>query len=125
MRLCAEFLGQHQNLARARHIRPVAIEVGHQPLHLLATGGAIERRLVGELIRRQMHGGIRDAPVPPRLLRAERFHRVGHVLARVPGVERRAFGGIGDGGADDEEVVGHGTALNAPAAPAGATSAGA
>jgi hypothetical protein len=25
----------------------------------------------------------------------------------VPSVERRTLGGIGDGGADDEEVVGH------------------
>src|ERR1700754_8606 len=55
-----------------------------------------------------MHGGIRDAPEPPRLLRAEGFYGVGHVFFGVPGVERLAFGRVGDGGADDEEVVGHG-----------------
>src|SRR3954452_9688219 len=94
----AKFLGQDEHLAGAGNAGPVAIEVGNQPLHFLAAGGAVERGLVRELIGRLMHGRVRDAPEPPRLLRTEGFHGVGHVFGGVPSVERRAPGGIGDGG---------------------------
>ena len=39
---------------------------------------------------------------------APKFLRRRACAPGVPGVERRAFGGIGDGGADDEEMMGHG-----------------
>ena len=98
----AEFLRQHENLARTRDIGPVAIEVGDQPLHVRAIHGAIERGLVGELVARLMQRGIADAPEPPRLLDAKRLGGVGQMLSAVPLIERRAFGGVGNGGANDE-----------------------
>src|SRR3954467_10083355 len=81
-----ELLGAHQNLPRTRDIRPVAVEVGHQPLHLVAGGGAVKRSLVGKLIHRLMHRRVRNAPEPPRLLAPERLHRIRHVLPRVPSI---------------------------------------
>src|SRR4051812_1109606 len=47
-----QFLRQHQHLARAGDVGPVAVEVGDEPFHLIATGTAFERGLIGELIHR-------------------------------------------------------------------------
>jgi len=61
---------------------------------------------------RLMHRRI--APKPPRLLRPERLrHRTD--APAVPVVERRTLGGIGDGGADDEERLRYGGCPNLPA----------
>src|SRR5882672_2925074 len=68
---------------------------------------AIARGLVGELIHRVMQRGIGEAPLAPCLHGTERFHGIRQMLARIPGVERLAFGGIGHGGANDEEGSGH------------------
>jgi hypothetical protein len=106
MTSCREFLGQHEGLARARDIRPVAVEIGDQPFHVGAIDGAIERGLVSELIGRLMHAGIGKAPEPPGLRNAERPRRVGQMLVAVPRVKRGASGGIGDGGTDYEKGCG-------------------
>lgn len=53
-RLRRKLLRQHKGLARARDIRPVAVEVGDQPLHVLALHRALERGFVRELICRLM-----------------------------------------------------------------------
>src|SRR5882757_3364679 len=103
-----KFLGQHENLARARHIRPAAIEFGNQRLQLVAAGATLERGLVGELVTRLMHGRIAHAPEPPRLPGAERLYGVGQMLPLIPLIKRLAFGGIGDGGANDEKGCWHG-----------------
>ncbi len=50
-------------------------------LHVGAVHGAVKRGLVGELIGRLMQTGIGKAPEPPRLGDAERFRRVGQMLA--------------------------------------------
>src|SRR5450631_1388246 len=86
-----KLLRQHEHLARTRYPGPVAVEVGHQPFDLHATGRPFQRGLVGELIARDMHRGIADAPASPRLLRTERLHGVGQMLLAVPVVECRAF----------------------------------
>ena len=97
-----KFLRQHQNLARARDAGPVAVEVGDQPLHVVAVHGALQRSLVGEFIGRLMQRGIANAPEPPRFPGAEHLCRVGQMLPAVPDIKRRAPGRVGDGGADDE-----------------------
>ena len=99
---CREFLGQHEGLAGARDIRPVAVEIGDQPLHVGAIDGAIERGLVSELIGRLMQARIGKAPEPLGLGDAERLRRVGQMLLAVPRVKRRALGAIGNGSTDDE-----------------------
>ena len=103
----SEFLRQHQHLARARHVGPVAVEIGDQPLHVRPLHRAIQRGLIGKLIHRVMQRWIGEAPVAPRLHGAERFHRIRQMLARIPGVERLTFGRIGHGGADDEKGCRH------------------
>ena len=50
----SELLGQHQNLPTARHLGPGAIEFGNQRLLRIATRGAIERGLIGELVHRHV-----------------------------------------------------------------------
>src|ERR1700712_1401819 len=50
----AEFLRQHQHLARALDLGPAAVEFGHQPFHGITAHGAVERGLIGELVHRQM-----------------------------------------------------------------------
>jgi hypothetical protein len=37
-----KLLGQHQRVAHARDVGPVAIEIGDQPFHILALHGAVE-----------------------------------------------------------------------------------
>src|SRR5258706_5193933 len=104
----AELLRQHENLARAPHLRPAAVELGNQRLESIAAGGAIQRGLVGEFVTRLMHGGIAHAPEPPRLFCAERLYGVGQMLPLIPLIKRLALGRIGDGGADDEKGCRHG-----------------
>src|SRR5258707_10248483 len=62
----AELLRQHENLARAPHLRPAAVELGNQRLESIAAGAAIQRGLVGEFVTRLIHGAIAHAPEPPR-----------------------------------------------------------
>src|SRR6267154_3426954 len=97
-----EFFGQHQKLARAGDPGPVAIKVGHQPFQVTAVHRPVQRGLVGELVGRLMQRGIAEAPEAPRLFHAERFCGVGKMLLAIPPVEGCPFGGIGDGGANDE-----------------------
>ena len=98
----AELLGQHKKFPRAGDVGPVAVEVGHQPLQVIAIHRPVKRGLVGELVGRLMQRGIADAPETPGLFDAELLRRVGQMLLAIPPVERRALGGIGDGGANDE-----------------------
>src|SRR6266446_10789634 len=105
--LRAEFLRQHENLAGALDLGPAAVPFGDQRLQRFRTRGAFERGLIGEFICRLVDRGIADAPEPPSLLHAKRLHRVGQVLAAIPRVKRRALGGIGNGGADDEKGCWH------------------
>src|SRR3569833_843351 len=74
----------HEAFTRARHLGPVAIEVGNQPLHLLAADGARERGRIIELIRRLVHRGIGEAPEPPRLARAETPDRIRQMDIAIP-----------------------------------------
>jgi len=101
-----ERLREQQRLARARHIRPVAIEVGDEALEILALHGARERGLIGKFVHRQMNGRIAETPEPSSLSCAKAPHRIRQMLILIPFVERRALRGIGDG-ADDEEGGGH------------------
>src|SRR5712664_2759450 len=73
----AELLGQHEKLPRAGDVGPVAVEVGHQPLQVIAIHRPVKRGLVGELVGRLMQRGIADAPETPGLFDAERLRRVG------------------------------------------------
>src|ERR1700733_13790225 len=61
-----KLLRQHQNLARARDAGPVAVEVGDQPLHVVAVHRALQRGLVGEFISRLIQRGVCKAPETPR-----------------------------------------------------------
>src|SRR5262245_11148595 len=80
--------GEHEGLARASHVRPVAIEVGNQPLHVVALHRTIERGLIGELVGRLMNGRIGQRPEAPRLDDAERFRRIRQMLGLIPEVKR-------------------------------------
>src|SRR3977135_3512758 len=97
-----ELFREHENLARARHVGPAAVEFGDQRLERVPARGAIERGLIGEFISRLMQRGIADTPEPPRLRGAERLYGIGKMLALIPLIERLAFCRIGDRGANDE-----------------------
>src|SRR5216683_2252271 len=98
----ATFFRQHQKLARARNPGPVAVKIRHQPSQIVAVHRPVQRGLVGELVARLMQRGIAEAPEPPGFFDAEGFCGVGKMLLAVPAVEGCPFGGIGDGGANDE-----------------------
>src|SRR5579872_4318198 len=102
-----ELLREHESIARARDVRPVAVEIGDQAFHVVALHRTLERGVVVELIRRLMHGGIGQTPEPPGLPDAERFRRIRQMRALVPFVERGAFGGIAHRRTDDEKGCGH------------------
>src|SRR3954466_9932214 len=80
----AKILRQHQNLPRARHAGPAAVELGDQRLQRVAAGGALKRGLVGKFIHRQVQRGIAGAPEPPRLLHAERLYRIRDMFLLIP-----------------------------------------
>src|SRR6202007_659342 len=92
----------NENLARALHLRPAAIEFGGQRRQCITTHSTIERGSIDEFATRLMQRGIVHAPEPPRLLDAERLDRVGQMLPVIPRIKRFALGRIGNGGADDE-----------------------
>jgi len=52
--ITSKFLRENKALARALHIRPIAIEVRDQTLQVLALHGALERGFIGKFIRRLM-----------------------------------------------------------------------
>src|ERR1700736_3013984 len=101
-------LDDRHDLARARHAGPCLVEIRDQALYHVRRGTPIERGAVGELIEGDGHGRIALAPAAPRLLCGEGFRRAGQMFISVPGVERRALAGIGDGRAHDEQALGHG-----------------
>src|SRR3954464_14731752 len=82
-----ELLRQHQDLARALHLGPAAVELVDQRLQGVAAHGAVERGLIGELIHGLVERGIVDAPEPPGLVDAERFRRIRQMLPAVPFIE--------------------------------------
>src|SRR5690349_6453344 len=64
-RLGRPSLRHDKNITRALDLRPVAVEIAHQPLHLVAAGRRIERSAVAEFVERLMHRRIDRAPCPP------------------------------------------------------------
>ena len=91
-----------ERLTRARHLGPVAIEIGGELLDRLALQHRVQRRLVSEFVHGQMQRRIVQAPEPPGLCDTECLHGIGQMLGLVPAIEGSALLGVGDGGAHDE-----------------------
>src|SRR5260370_42475871 len=58
-------LGEQKKLAGAGDVGPIAVEVGHQPLQVIAIHRPVKRGLIGELVGGLMQRGIADAPETP------------------------------------------------------------
>src|SRR5260370_7670404 len=80
-------LGEQKKLAGAGDVGPIAVEVGHQPLQVIAIHRPVKRGLIGELVGGLMQRGIADAPETPGLFDAERLRRVGRMFLPVPPAE--------------------------------------